>query len=64
MKASEMKKTPSALKWLAEKRARLAGALKSAEQVSQCLGEDLEELRQRMATLEVLQGITKRRAKA
>jgi hypothetical protein len=32
-----MKKVPSALKWLAEKRARIAGELKSALQLSERL---------------------------
>ena len=54
MKAPEMKKTPSALKWLAEKRARIAGELRSAEQVCQRILEDVDELRQGVATLECL----------
>ena len=54
MKASEMKKTPSALKWLAEKRARMAGELQCAEQVSLQLSEDLADLGQRIAALKPL----------
>lgn len=54
MKASIMKNTPSALKWLAEKRARIAGELQCAEQVSVQLAEDLVELRQQIATRESL----------
>ena len=49
-----MKKVPSALKWLAEKRARIAGAALSAEQLTTCLTEDLADLRQRTATTEAL----------
>lgn len=51
MKAPEMKKTPTALKWLAEKRARIAGELQSADQVSQYLREDIEELHQQTAVI-------------
>ncbi len=50
-----MKKTPSALKWLAEKRARVAGDLKSAEQVCQQISEDIEGAQQELAALETLQ---------
>ncbi len=43
-----MKKTPSALKWLAEKRARLAGELQSCEQTVSLLEQDIPELRKRL----------------
>lgn len=54
MKAPNMKKTPSALKWLAEKRARMAGELQCAEQVSLRLTHDLAELSQQQTALEPL----------
>ena len=56
-----MKKTPSALKWLAEKRARVAGALLSAKQLAECLTDDLAELHKRTATTEVLLQLASRR---
>ena len=43
-----MKKTPSALKWLAEKRARVAGELQSCAQTVAHLTEDVPELRKRL----------------
>lgn len=52
MKAQTMKKTPSALKWLAEKRARVAGELQSCEQTIAHLEEDIPELRKRLAFAE------------
>lgn len=54
MKAPEMKKTPTALKWLAEKRARLAGELQCAEQVSLQLAYDLADLDQQITALKPL----------
>lgn len=45
-----MKKIPSALKWLAEKRARIAGELKSALQLSEHLLEDVEEANEALET--------------
>lgn len=54
MKAPNMKKTPSALKWLAEKRARMAGELQCAKQVSKHLEADADELRKELETLELL----------
>lgn len=54
MKAPNMKKTPSALKWLAEKRARMAGELQCAEQVSHYLEADADELRSELGMLERL----------
>jgi hypothetical protein len=53
MKAPKMKKTPSALKWLAEKRARVAGELQSCEQTMALLEEDIQELRKRLTFIEV-----------
>ena len=44
-----MKKVPSALKWLAEKRARLAGELLSCEQTIDHLESSIPELRNRLA---------------
>ena len=49
-----MKNTPSALKWLAEKRARLAGELQSAEQMSDSLQADVAAIQQELATAERL----------
>ncbi len=54
MKAQKMKKTPSALKWLAEKRARIAGELQSAIQVSELLGADVAEAREALQVAERL----------
>lgn len=54
MKDLRMKKTPTALKWLAEKRARVAGELQCAEQVSHHLEADAGELRSELKTLERL----------
>src|SRR5450830_1876544 len=59
MKAPNMKKTPSALKWLAEKRARISGELLSAEQVLARLTADkdlvLEELAMAQRLLDAAQ---------
>lgn len=49
MKAPTMKNTPSALKWLAEKRARVAGELQSCEQTIVYIEDELPELRKRLA---------------
>lgn len=54
VKTPEMKNTPTTLKWLVEKRAHMAGELRSAEQVSRCIREDTDELRQEMEMLEQL----------
>ena len=51
MKNLRMKKTPSALKWLAETRARVAGELECAEQVSHHLEADAGVLRSKLETL-------------
>ena len=59
MKAPKMKNTPSALKWLAEKRARIAGELQSAEQVSARLQEDVDALRQELETARRLLGASR-----
>lgn len=61
MKAPNMKKTPSALKWLAEKRARMAGELQCAEQVSQYLESDADELRKELEMLERLLAAAKQK---
>lgn len=45
MKAPNMKKTPSALKWLAEKRARLAHDLAQTERITGEMTRKLENLR-------------------
>lgn len=52
MKVPNMKKTPSALKWLAEKRARVAGELQSCGQTMALLEEDIPELRKRLTFAE------------
>lgn len=49
-----MKKTPSALKWLAEKRARIAGQLASTAQVVELIEGDVAILNQELATLQPL----------
>lgn len=54
MKRPNMKNVPSALKWLAEKRARIAGELQSAIQVSELLSEDVVEAREALQTAERL----------
>lgn len=52
MKDPKMKKIPSALKWLAEKRARVAGELQSCEQTIAHLEDDALELRKRLTFAE------------
>ena len=47
-----MKNTPSALKWLAEKRARIAGQLLSCEQVNENLEIEVAHLRERLKAAE------------
>ena len=47
-----MKKIPSALKWLAEKRARVAGELESCVQVKATLVTDFDTLRLKLCTTE------------
>lgn len=54
MKAPQMKKTPSALKWMAETRGRLAGALQACEQIHESLSADLQALRQKLAASEAM----------
>jgi hypothetical protein len=49
-----MKNTPSALKWLAEKRARIAGALLSAKQVQTRLTLDKDRILEELALTERL----------
>lgn len=51
-----MKKVPSALKWLVEKRARIAGEIKCCQQVLAVLAGESENLRFRLADAEMLQG--------
>lgn len=46
-----MKKTPSSLKWLAEKRARIAGQLESQEQVLELIREDVAALEQALSKM-------------
>ena len=52
MKRPNMKKISSALKWLAEKRARIAGELLSCTQTRAHLESDLAELRSRLTFTE------------
>ncbi len=54
MKALNMKKTPSALKWLAEKRARVAGELVSSNQICDIINEDIAALNQELSKLDEL----------
>jgi hypothetical protein len=49
-----MKKTPSALKWLAEKRARIAGQLASCLQVVELIESDMATLSQEVANVQAL----------
>ncbi len=57
MKVLYMKKTPSALKWLAEKRARVAHDLAQTERIVAGLTERLEALRVDLAALDRTLGI-------
>ena len=52
MKRPNMKKVPSALKWLAEKRARIAGELLSCTQTIAHLEGDSAELKNRLTFVE------------
>lgn len=54
MKDLKMKKVPSALKWLAEQRARMAGDLRSASQGCQSLQNDVHKVQQELAAIEKL----------
>lgn len=54
MKVPKMKRTPSALKWMAEKRGRLAGALQACEQIHESLSADLKELQQKLEVSEAM----------
>lgn len=50
-----MKKTPAALKWLAEKRARIAGELESCNQLLDILEGNADEIRLQLKESEQLQ---------
>lgn len=64
VKASKMKKTPSALKWLAEKRARIAAQLASCEQVVELIGGDVAILSHELTNAQsLLAGAERRRAR-
>lgn len=54
MEDPKMKKVPSALKWLAEQRARTAGELRSANVACQSLLDDVHEVQQELAAMEKL----------
>ena len=49
-----MKKVPSALKWLAEKRARIAGQLQASEQVLELVSAQVEALEKELVTMKAV----------
>lgn len=55
MKTSVMKKVPSALKWLAEKRARVAGQLQASQQVHELVSAQAAALEKQLAGLKVIE---------
>ena len=65
MKRPNMKNTPSALKWLAEKRARVAGEMQSASQVAERLREDVANARESLQIAErLLEAASQKEARA
>ena len=55
VKTSEMKKVPSALKWLAETRARVAGQLESSRQVHELVSAQVAALEKQLAALKAIE---------
>lgn len=52
-----MKKVPSALKWLAEKRARVAGQLRASEATHQHIAQQIAALEKELASIRAVQAL-------